>query len=71
MKSKTSTSVGLRVPDDLLVHIDAAAKAQFASRSRVIVMALRQLYGADKPDHPERSSDRSPGSSGAISGSTS
>lgn len=54
MKSKTSTSVGLRVPDDLLVHIDAAARAQFASRSRVIVMALRQLYGADRPKQEPR-----------------
>ena len=49
MKSKTSTPVGLRVPDDLLVRIDAAAKRDFSSRARVILTALRQVYGADKP----------------------
>lgn len=54
MKNKTSTPVGLRVPDDILIRIDAVARRDYSTRSRVIVMALRQLYGEDRPKQEKR-----------------
>lgn len=60
--------VNFRWPDDLVVLVDAAAKAAGQSRTKWVEQAVRQAAGVDGPTNPAPTSSKSVAPKAAATG---